>query len=306
MEAHAEAIDSTAVEIGSDGEEAHVAPGKEMVHAGEQQAAVTLFRTDDPVEVLQRAGAAATALSDALKRQGMTTKIQGRDHVNVEGWQTVGSMLGVYPVKEWVRELPWPDELTEALQKQKAMGRVYGYEASYRAQRADGAVVGSGEGTCSRGEVKPWLDRSDNALRSMAQTRATSRALKSPLGFVVTMAGYTATPAEEMPDEVNTAPPYGDAASAQLRTTALRAAEYLLNVDSDVDAHKEAVAFMDKLNADAGGYQPKVVLRAVVLLATTVRELIEPSPPEEGGDDNPAADAADDTAVMGGQEGAEQ
>jgi hypothetical protein len=35
----------------------------------------------------------------------------------------------------------------------------------------------------------------------MAQTRATSKALRQPLGFVVTLAGFNATPAEEMPRE---------------------------------------------------------------------------------------------------------
>jgi hypothetical protein len=32
----------------------------------------------------------------------------------------------------------------------------------------------------------------------MAQTRATSKALKGPLGFVISLAGYQTTPAEEM------------------------------------------------------------------------------------------------------------
>ena len=33
----------------------------------------------------------------------------------------------------------------------------------------------------------------------MAQTRATSKALRQPLGFVITLAGFDPTPAEEMP-----------------------------------------------------------------------------------------------------------
>jgi hypothetical protein len=37
----------------------------------------------------------------------------------------------------------------------------------------------------------------------MAQTRATSKALRQPLGFVMTLAGYSATPAEEMPRDGN-------------------------------------------------------------------------------------------------------
>jgi hypothetical protein len=33
----------------------------------------------------------------------------------------------------------------------------------------------------------------------MAQTRATSKALRAPLGWIVTLAGYEATPSEEIP-----------------------------------------------------------------------------------------------------------
>ena len=41
----------------------------------------------------------------------------------------------------------------------------------------------------------------------MAQTRATSKALKGPLGFVISLAGYQTTPAEEMTFiEADTAP----------------------------------------------------------------------------------------------------
>ena len=46
-----------------------------------------------------------------------------------------------------------------------------------------------------------WQDRDDYALRSMAQTRATSKALRQPLGFVITLAGFDPTPAEEMPHD---------------------------------------------------------------------------------------------------------
>ena len=45
---------------------------------------------------------------------------------------------------------------------------------------------------------KTWAGRDDYALRSMAQTRATSKAMRQPLGFIITLAGFDATPAEEM------------------------------------------------------------------------------------------------------------
>jgi hypothetical protein len=48
--------------------------------------------------------------------------------------------------------------------------------------------------------------RDDFALMAMAQTRATSRALRNPLGFVVKMAGYETAGAEEMPPPEPAAP----------------------------------------------------------------------------------------------------
>jgi hypothetical protein len=42
--------------------------------------------------------------------------------------------------------------------------------------------------------------RDDYALRSMAQTRALSKCLRAPLGFIIQLAGFAATPAEEIPD----------------------------------------------------------------------------------------------------------
>jgi hypothetical protein len=142
----------------------------------------TLFRTDDPVEVLERASRVAGALKDALKQQGMVQTIQGREHVKVEGWTTCGAMLGVVPVVMWSRPLDGEQ----------------GWEARVEARTLDGRVVGAAEATCSRHE-KTWKSRDDYALRSMAQTRATSKALRGPLGFIVTLAGYEATPSEEMP-----------------------------------------------------------------------------------------------------------
>jgi len=68
------------------------------------------------------------------------------------------------------------------------------------ARTLGGQVVGAAEAECLRDE-RNWSDRDDFALRSMAQTRATSKALRLPLGFVVTMAGYDATPLEEMSAE---------------------------------------------------------------------------------------------------------
>lgn len=144
---------------------------------------VGLFRTDEPTEVLRRATETAQALAGAVRAQKLTSNIQGREHVRVEGWTLLGSMLGVFPVCEWTR--PLPDG---------------GWEARVEARTLAGAVVGAAEASCSRSE-STWKNRDDYALRSMAQTRATSKALRQPLGFVMQLAGFDPTPAEEMPRE---------------------------------------------------------------------------------------------------------
>jgi hypothetical protein len=68
-----------------------------------------------------------------------------------------------------------------------------------KAVTRNGEIVGRGTAYCMRDESK-WASRPIHGLASMAQTRATSKALKGPLGFIVQLAGYATTPAEEMPD----------------------------------------------------------------------------------------------------------
>jgi hypothetical protein len=171
-------VDATAEEIGAE-LSTDVAP----THVQSQN----LFHTDDPVEVITRASRAAEALKGVIRQQGLVSNIQGREHVRVEGWTTLGSMLGVVPVVTWTR--PTTD----------------GWEARVEARTLDGRVVGAAEAMCSKSE-RTWSKRDDYALRSMAQTRATSKALRGPLGFVVTLAGYEATPAEEMPADATEGP----------------------------------------------------------------------------------------------------
>jgi hypothetical protein len=189
-----EAIESTAEDIGT-----------ELVT--HDHPPTTLFRTEDPVEVLERASRVAQALKSVIDQQGLVSKIQGREHVRVEGWTTLGSMLGVVPVVTWTRR-------TED-----------GWEARVEARTLDGRIVGAAEAMCSSAE-RTWKTRDDYALRSMAQTRATSKALRGPLGFVVTLAGYEATPFEEMPAEGFQDAPASRASAKQLkflRTLATRA-----------------------------------------------------------------------------------
>ena len=143
----------------------------------------TLFRTDHPDEIVTRAAQTAHALAAVIKKQKLSVTISGREHVKVEGWTLLGTMLGVFPVCTWSRQLE------------------NGWEARVEARTLSGAVVGAAEAMCLRSESK-WATRDEYALRSMAQTRATSKALRQPLGFIMEMGGFEATPFEEMPPDV--------------------------------------------------------------------------------------------------------
>lgn len=148
-----------------------------------------LFGTTDPVEVVQRAAAVADALKDVIIQGGLYQNIQGKSHVKVEGWQLLGSMLGVTAVCV----------ATEQVEN--------GWKATVEARTADGRVIGRADALCTKDEKRgPWKTADEYARLSMAQTRATSKALKGPLGFVISMAGYQTTPAEEMPNEPQSTP----------------------------------------------------------------------------------------------------
>jgi hypothetical protein len=129
-----------------------------------------------------KATAVADALADVLEAKRLYSDIKGKKYVRVEGWTMLGSMLGVFPVCLWTKPIEG------------------GWEARVEARTLAGQVVGAAEASCLRGEAN-WKSRDDFALRSMAQTRATAKALRLPLGFVVALAGYEATPAEEMVEE---------------------------------------------------------------------------------------------------------
>ncbi len=156
-------------------------PGMELIEY-QQPVPVTLFGTDDPDESLAKASQIADALSKVLQKAKLTVKIGGnaRPYVLAEGWTCLGSLVGVFPRTVWTRPLE------------------NGWEARVDAVTRDGAVVGSAESQCTRAE-RNWANRDDFALRSMAQTRAMSKALRMPLGFIVVLAGFEATPADEMP-----------------------------------------------------------------------------------------------------------
>jgi len=156
---------------------------EEMIQYEAPQA-VTLFGSNDPGAIVAAATAVAEPLAKVIKDRKLFANIKGRQHVMVEGWTLLGTMLGVFPVCTWSRSLE----------------NGLGWEARVEARTLRGEIVGAAESQCTRDE-STWKTRDDFALRSMAQTRATAKALRLPLGFIMSLAGYEATPAEELGTE---------------------------------------------------------------------------------------------------------
>lgn len=144
-----------------------------------QNSEIGLFGTRDPAAIIGKAKTVAQALKDVIVKQGLVSRISGKEYPRCEAWTLLGTMLGVFPVCVWSRQVEG------------------GWEARVEARTKDGAVIGAAEAECLRSE-RNWSNRDDFSLRSMAQTRATAKCLRMPLGFVMSLSGFEPTPAEEM------------------------------------------------------------------------------------------------------------
>lgn len=141
-----------------------------------------------PQELVERATEMATALAKVVEDRHLFLKIGTKKHIYVEGWTTLGAMVGVFPSIEWCRPVE------------------RGWEARCIVRRlADGRDLSAGEAQCTREEAN-WRARDDFAIRSMAQTRATSKAMRIPLAWIVALGGYEPTPAEEVDSAAARAP----------------------------------------------------------------------------------------------------
>lgn len=125
----------------------------------------------------------ATNLKDLIVQNKLFTQIKGKNYVNVEGWQIAGAFTGVFPIVEKVEDL--------------SSNGTYKYRAEVTLRDKENYVVGSGIAICSNKENgKTNFD--EYAVASMAQTRAVGKAFRMKIGWLLKIAGYETTPAEEM------------------------------------------------------------------------------------------------------------
>ena len=145
-----------------------------------------------PREVIAFATTVADELASIIEKKGLASNIQGKKYVAVEGWLALAALRGCTP-REVSNERD-PDRPTV-------------YVATVELVNADGRVIGRASAECGDPDEvdrqgKPvWADRPAYARRSMANTRATSKVCRQVFSWIMVLAGYAPTPAEEVPGE---------------------------------------------------------------------------------------------------------
>lgn len=128
----------------------------------------------------------ATSLRDIIERQELYVQMNGKKYVRYEGWLVLGSILGILPKEDHVREM--------------ADGS---YEATVNLLNfRTGMVIGGASAICTIDEQR-WGKAPKFSRRSMAVTRATAKAYRLTLSWIMALAGYEPTPEEEMPSDIS-------------------------------------------------------------------------------------------------------
>ena len=119
----------------------------------------------------------ATTLTEVIQTQGLAVNIQGNNYVTAEGWNCLGTMLGTYAQTEYVEPIKNPN----------------GYKARVSIKQGEN-VLATAEAIATYG----GFQKTPQAVYSMAQTRAMGKAYRMCFSWIVKLAGFQPTPAEEM------------------------------------------------------------------------------------------------------------
>lgn len=148
--------------------------------------------TENVVEVSSPKGMMdfAKTLKKFIADEKLFTVISSKAYVHVEGWQFVYGAMGIVPIIKSVDRIETDDP------------KEVKYKAFVELKRvSNGEIVGAGVAFCSNKESKK-RSFEEYAVASMAQTRAISKAGRLGFGWLMKVAGYEATPAEEMEEDM--------------------------------------------------------------------------------------------------------
>ena len=277
-----------------------------------------IIRAEEPREILRKAHDIAVVLKELIDSAGLAVNLDKRNpdrkHVEVGGWQATGTLLGalggqpLHGETEWTRRVVGEDGRLQRTRYTATVKRYhpkkdggglksettydvdgFDWEARVAVKTAAGVTVGVAEAMVGRAE-ETWSRRDDYALRSMAETRAESRAWRKAIGWIVHLAGYNPTPAEEMGHTpgapVDTGPVFGEPVPDEKKAAFMNAVDALLQPhvsepDKVRETSKRFVADVVKAVAVETGedaaYVPLIVARALFGLANLSRTAADPS-----------------------------
>lgn len=224
-----------------------------------QQSPLSLWKK--PEDVLEEARTAAVALKKVIEAKDKKVFFNNEQYLEREDWGMVGRFYGCTPKTIETRYVTFGD--------------VYGWEATAVVIDREMREIGRAESMCLSDEdnwgdvpVYEWEDELDSEgkkiwvapkgnkkgyykgkrvqtgskpkplfqLRSMAQTRAEAKALKGIFGFVVVLAGYKPSVAEEMTGNENPPQDEGDGGGKAPVTQPGRASQ---KAEAEGDAPKD-------------------------------------------------------------------
>jgi hypothetical protein len=249
-----------------------------------------LITARGPADLVRRATRIANALDRVIKdrelRVNMGTRAKPRWHIEVEGWQTLGTLLGLATILRdgYPRPLGPPVRYRARVEHfvgrgdERRLDRITTYDVDGHSYEAvvdvfrGSTLIASARGRCDRTEAR-WARADEYAVASMAQTRATSRALKQAAGWIVALAGYESTPSAEVdPRAGSTGPAYGPPADDELLGKCKGAIGWLIGAGADEEGHEQIEDVLTKLQTASDGYLPHVVATAVRTIALDLRD----------------------------------
>ena len=139
----------------------------------------------------------ANTLAPLVRDQGLTVKGLNRsnneaEYVTVEGWEVLGTFLGIVPVTTIIKEIKNKQDRTVGY---VARATLYQNPIIQNDEIVGGTVIARAEAQADRSGFQKDMF----AIASMAQTRALGKAYRMGLSWIMKMAGFEGTPAEDMP-----------------------------------------------------------------------------------------------------------
>ena len=142
----------------------------------------------EPEAILAEAHKAAKALMNVVESKQKPVIINNELYLEFEDWQVLGRFFG----------LTSGVESTEYVEFGAKKDKKFGFKAGANLMSVStGQIISRAEAMCLTDEPK-WRHKPLFQISSMAQTRAQAKAFRNTLSFVVVLAGYKPTPAEEL------------------------------------------------------------------------------------------------------------